>query len=232
MKAHLYIGVLLLCGCASEPPALSLPESGSVAAVAPLAEYHVGPGDVLQVSVFRNAALGAQTLVDETGHIQLPLVGLVQVNGMSPLEIRETVTEAFLPYLKKPSVFVTVETVGSQRYIVLGEAGSPGVYPLRRPLTALEALATAGGFSPAANREQVVWMRGGIGEKNLVMLDGSSLDAKAAMLIQHGDVLYVSRRAWADRAEVIRDIIPLLQAVTIPLSIATQFVSLERLLND
>ena len=64
------------------------------------------------------------------------------------------------------------------------------------------------------------------------MLDGSGLDARAAMQVQHGDVLFVGRRPWADRAEALKDVIPLLQTVTIPLSIATQFVTLERLLND
>ena len=90
----------------------------------------------------------------------------------------------------------------------------------------------AGGYSAFANRKHLIWMRGGLGEENLVMLDGLGLDAKAAMLVRHGDVFYVGRRSWADRAEAVKDVIPVLQAVTVPLSIATQFMTLERLLDD
>jgi polysaccharide export outer membrane protein len=246
------IGGLALSGCASEPPVLLLPESGSVAAVAPSAEYHVGPGDVLRINVFGHPELSSQmigggssgnlvnnaigsntgTPVDGTGHIQLPLVGPVFVDGMSPLGIREAVTEALTRFLKSPSVDVAVLKFSSQRFVVMGEAKKPGVYSLQRPMTAMEALAMAGGYSAYANRKQLIWMRGGLGEENLVMLDGSGLDAKAAMLVQHGDVFYIGRRPWADRAEAVKDVLPVLQTVTIPLSIATQFMTLERLLND
>ena len=244
--------VLLLAACAADAPVLLVPESGSVPAVAPAAEYHVGPGDVLRVNVFGHPELGSQVTggnlgaglvnnamggttgspVDGTGSIQLPLVGPVVVNGMSLLEVRAAVTQAFRRYLKEPRVDVSLIRFGSQRFIVLGEARNPGVYTLERPMTAMEALAMAGGYSTSANRKQLLWMRGGLGEENLVLLDGSGIDARAAMQVQHGDVLFVGRRPWADRAEALKDVIPLLQTVTIPLSIATQFVTLERLLND
>ena len=230
---------LLLAACAADAPVLLVPESGSVPAVAPAAEYHVGPGDVLRVNVFGHPMLGSQVVgdtggspVDGTGNIQLPLVGPVGVNGMSLLEVRAAVTQALRRYLKEPMVDVSLIRFGSQRFIVLGEARNPGVYTLERPMSAMEALAMAGGYSTSANRKQLLWMRGGLGEENLVLLDGSGLDVKAAMQVQHGDVLFVGRRPWADRAEALKDVIPVLQTVTIPLSVAAQFVTLEKLLND
>ncbi|MDP6540145.1 MAG: polysaccharide biosynthesis/export family protein [Planctomycetota bacterium] len=243
---------LFLAACASDPPAMLVPETGSVPALARAAEYHVGPGDVLRVNVFGHPELGSQvvgsasgvdlvnnaiggttgTPVDGSGYIQLPLIGPVAVNGMSLLRVRDAVTCALERYLKEPKVDVSVIRFGSQRFIVLGEAKNPGVYTLERSMTALEAIAMAGGYSESANRKQLIWMRGGLGAENLVLLDGSGLDASAAQRVEHGDVLFVGRRPWADRAEALRDVVPVLQTVTIPLSIAAQFVTLEKLLND
>jgi polysaccharide export outer membrane protein len=149
---------------------------------------------------------------------------------MTVLGVRDAVTDALRQYLRDPRVDVAVTEFKAHRFVVLGEVRKPGVYGLERPITALEALAQAGGFSGSANRDQVIWMRGGLAEENLVLLDGAALDAQASGLISHGDILFVGRRTWADRAEAARDVIPLLQIVTIPISTAASVVTLERLL--
>ena len=229
---------LLVAGCASDPPRVIPPPSADLSAVGPAAEYLVGPGDVLRVNVYGHPDLSSQILrdnapgspVDGAGRIQLPLVGAVEVGGMTVLEVRAAVSGALRQYLKEPRVDVAVTEFGAHRFVVLGALARPGVYQLKRPITALEALAGAGGFASTANRDQVVWMRGGLAEENLVMLDGNALDGNAAGLISPGDVIFVGRRTWADRAEAVRDVIPFLQAVSIPISTAAAVVALGNLL--
>ena len=231
------LGAFLAAACSSVPQ-LILPPEEVVSAVAPPAEYIVGPGDVLRVNVYGHPDLSSQlytnsnpgTPVDGAGRIQLPLIDPIEVSGMSVIEVREAVTLSLKSYLKDPRVDVAVTEFRAHRYVVLGEVNRPGVYGLSKPITALEAMAKAGGFSPSANRSQFIWMKGGLREENLMLLDGRALDGNLAQLISHGDVIFVGRRAWVDRAEAVKDVIPILQAIAIPIATAANLVALERLL--
>ena len=231
--------MLLVAGCRSTPPEVLYPEGEVLPAIAPSAAYIVGPGDVLRVNVFGHPDLSSPMLTDSTygspiggdGMIQLPLLDPLEVGGHPLLEVRDIVTGALKRYLKQPKVDVAVVRFGAHRVVVLGDVTTPGVYVMERPQTVLEILAHAGGFLPSANRRYVVWMRGGLAPENLTLLDFEGLDATAALPMGAGDVLFIGRRKWADRAEAIRDVIPLLQAVAIPISTATQLITLEKLLR-
>jgi len=200
-------------------------------------EYRVGPGDLLRVNVFGRPELSSTILrdnavgspVDGTGHVMLPLLGAVEVGGLTVGEIAERVQEDLLPYLKDPRVDVAVVEHGAHRFLVLGEVVEPGAYPLSRPTTAIEAIALAGGLGSHANREQVAWVRGTLQEASLVVFDASQLDPLATELVSQGDVLFVGRRNWADVGEAARELIPVLQAVAIPLSLAIQAATLEKI---
>ena len=222
---------LLLIGCVSDAPNVILPSDGQVAAVGSPVEYHVGTGDVLRVNVYDHPSLSTQAPVDGAGRIQLPGVGPVEVAGLTVLGVCEAARGALRRYLKDPRVDVSVVSFKAHRYVVLGEVRRPGVFPIAQPITALEALALAGGYSGAANRKQIVWMRGGLEAENLMMLDSSALDGRMTSLIGHGDVIYVGRRSWVDRFEAVRDVVPLLQVVTVPISAVTSAVTLVELLG-
>lgn len=200
-------------------------------------EYRVGPGDVLRVNVFARPELSSQLLgkdvygspVEGNGEIMLPLVGAIPVAGATVAEVAARVTEALRPYLKDPHVDVAVSQFGAHRYLVLGEVRTPGTYPLSRPVTPLEAIALAGGMASFANRENVAWVRGTLDQASLVLIDASQLDPLATQLVEPGDVLFVGRRRWADLGEAARELIPVLQTVSIPLSIAIQAATLEKI---
>ena len=118
---------------------------------------------------------------------------------------------------------------GAHRYLVLGEVQKPGTYTIERPTTPLQALAAAGGPGTYANREQVAWVRGRLEVANLVIFDAERLDPLATQIVESGDVIFVGRRSWADASEAARDLIPVLQTFSIPLSLAIQAATLEKI---
>ena len=230
---------LATLGCRNQPPRLL--ERPDVVPRTALAledwEYRVGPGDLLRVNVFNRPELSSPILrdnmaaspVDGLGQVMLPLIGAVEVAGLTVQEIAARVTERLEPYLKEPAVDVAVAEHGAHRVLVLGEVQLPGAYPLSRPTTALEAIGLAGGLGGFANRRQVAWVRGTLQEASLVVFDASELDPLATQLVAPGDYLFVGRRNWADVGEAARELIPVLQAVSIPLSIAIQAATLEKI---
>lgn len=200
-------------------------------------EETLGPGDLLRVNVFDHPQLSSPaysqgvnaTPIQGNGMIQLPLVGEIGVLGRTPSEVRELVQTALLPYLKSPRVDVAVIEFASKRVFLFGAVEEPGAYPLSRPTNVLEVISLGGGFDQFANREQVAWLRAGVEEDPLVLINAEEIDLLLSSLVSPGDLVYVGRRDWADIAEAARDVLPILQSISIPLSLGFQAATLERL---
>jgi len=228
-----------LCAACSSPPRLLEPRDGEPAPTLADArfEYRVGTGDVLRINVFAHPELSSGpyeggvsgTPVDGKGEVMLPLLGDVPVEGMTVTEVAQRVEERLSTYMLRPRVDVAVVRFGSLRVLVLGEVGRPGAVALARPGGPYEAIGLAGGFTRYANRDHVAWFRGALVEENLRLFDASQIDPAAFEHVQSGDVIFVSRRSWADRAEAAVDLLPLLSVVTQPLSLALQWATFERL---
>ena len=169
------------------------------------------------------------TPIQGDGRIQLPLAGELDVLGLTPSEVRVAVEEALMPYLKVPRVDVAVIEYASQRVFVFGAVDLPGAYPMARPTNVLEVLSFAGGFDQYANREQVAWLRAGVPDNPLVLINAEEVDLLLAARVAPGDLVFVGRRDWADVAEAARDVLPILQGISIPLSLGFQAATLERL---
>jgi polysaccharide export outer membrane protein len=125
----------------------------------PRAEYRIGPEDMLLISVWQNAELSRTVPVRPDGKISLPLVNDVQAEGLTPMELRETLVRRLRDYMPSPEVSVVLAELNSFKVSVVGEVKKPERYRLRSPTTVLDALAMAGGFQDWANRERIVIMR-------------------------------------------------------------------------
>ncbi len=120
-------------------------------------EYRVGSGDVLEVVVLGNDDLSRTPTVQTGGTVTLPLLGEVQVAGMTVPEIKDKLTTLLgRDYLVRPQVEVTVKQYQSQFVTVLGEVMTPGRKPLRGSTRLVDVLVDAGGFTPRASGEVVV----------------------------------------------------------------------------
>lgn len=119
--------------------------------------YRIGPGDVLKVTVWGHEDLSRPVVVPADGRIPFPLIGDVQVTGLTPTELEGRLRELLgKDYLVDPQVTVSVQEYRSQRVFVLGEAEKPGTYPLTGRTTLLDVLSQAGGPAKTSSRQAVV----------------------------------------------------------------------------
>jgi polysaccharide export outer membrane protein len=122
-----------------------------------VADYRIGPGDVLEITVFDNDDLSRAPTVQTSGAIALPLLGEVPVAGLSVAEVKEKLTALLgRDYLVNPQVEVRVKEYQSQFVSVVGEVNSPGRKPLRGRTRLIDLLIEAGGFTPRASGEVVI----------------------------------------------------------------------------
>ena len=131
------------------------------------AKYVIGPQDVLDVDVWKEAELSLVVPVRPDGRISLPLLNDVQAAGLTPGQLAAQITEGLKKFVTNPQVTVIVTQINSQRVYILGEAVRPGAYPLLPGMTVLQALSSAGGFTMFANTKKVSVVRqtGGKQEK-------------------------------------------------------------------
>lgn len=127
-------------------------------------EYLIGPEDVLEVAVWKNADLSKVVTVRPDGKISLPLIGDVQAGGRTPEELRAVIVAKLKEYQETVVASVIVEEVNSYRVFVLGEVVNPGAYPIKRSTTVLQAIAMAGGFNKYASRNKMVVIRDKTGQ--------------------------------------------------------------------
>lgn len=122
-------------------------------------EYRIGPEDVLDITVWKNAELTRTVPVRPDGMISLPLINDVRAAGLTPLELRDVLVKKLEEYIPSAQVSVIVSAVHSFKVSVIGEVAFPGRHALRSGATILEALAMSGGLKEFAARSRITVMR-------------------------------------------------------------------------
>ena len=179
-------------GAPAASPVTSVPSGTPIPS-----DYVIGPGDVLQISVWKNDTLSRVVPVRPDGKISMPLLHDVSAAGLTAMQLRDKISRALAEFLPNPEVAVAVTDVRSMRVSVLGEVQKPGVLELRGTTTILEAIAMAGGFRDFASPSKITVIRtdaGGQTQKirfnyNRAVSNGSS-DEKN-LVLKPGDVVVV-----------------------------------------
>lgn len=122
----------------------------------PTNAYAIGIGDVLEISVWKNPELAVTTPVRPDGRISVPLLGDIQASGMTPLALRQTLTDRFKEFVTAPGVSVVIKEINSRKVFVTGEVENPGAYDLQPRTKLMQALAMAGGLTPYAKKKVIV----------------------------------------------------------------------------
>ncbi|MDY0313255.1 MAG: SLBB domain-containing protein [Desulfobacterales bacterium] len=116
-------------------------------------DYLLGAGDLLQVTVFESEELNCQVRVSSRGHVTLPLLGQVDVKGLSAREAEIHIEDLYRErYLKDPHVSVFVEAHVSQRVTLLGQFKNPGTYDYPTKMRLIDVMALGGGMTDQAGR--------------------------------------------------------------------------------
>lgn len=121
--------------------------------------YIIGPADVLELAVWGNTDMTRTVPVRPDGKISLPLLNDVQAAGLTPMQLRDSVTKALVAYIPEPAVSVIVREIHSFKVTVVGEVKEPGRYELKDRATVLDVLAMAGGLNEYASRDRIVVLR-------------------------------------------------------------------------
>ncbi len=194
----LSLSLLISLNCGGNAKRIDLENEGDSAVfktVPVLKDFIVGPGDQLTVEVFGHHELDRKIQIEQSGEIYYPLLGYMNVDGLSVKELRSLLTEKISRYYVAPDVNVSVAGVQSQKVFVLGEVHNPGVYPLQYPVTAFEVALRAGGFNDRAKKSSIMLVRETDEGTRVVKLNLEKVyrdgEANDNIYLQGGDILYV-----------------------------------------
>lgn len=176
--------------------------------VATAAALLLGPGDVVRASVYGSPDLAIETRISENGMMTFPLLGEVQVGGLTTQQAEQKIGGLLQKngYLKIAQVNLLVTTLASQQVSVLGQVNRPGRYPVDGPRKVLDMLAVAGGVGPdGGDMVGLVRNRNGVATRETIdVLDivrKGELDRDYE--VSGGDVIFVER---APRAYIMGEV--------------------------
>jgi polysaccharide biosynthesis/export protein len=156
-------------------------------------QYIIGPEDVLLIYVWREDAFTRTLPVRMDGMISLPLLDDIQAAGLTPLELKEALTEKLKEFVENPTVTVTVMEANSFKAYVSGEVNKPGVYNLRSELTLVKLLITAGGFTEWADQKKILIISKEKGREKRVIVNYKKIieGEERDIVIKRGDTIIV-----------------------------------------
>jgi len=134
-------------------------------------DYKIGPKDLLEISVFGLDELNKTERVSEEGKITLPLLGEIEVDGLTKSELEVKLARLLEEkYLQDPQVTIFIVEYQSKRVTVMGAVQSPGWFELVGRQTVLDVIAKAGGLTNEAGIEMFVMRQNSEGENSSVQI--------------------------------------------------------------
>jgi polysaccharide export outer membrane protein len=191
----LFLSSLLLVGCAGIDTNYMAPTE----AVPVFAQdYRIGPGDNLNIIVWRNPEVSMTVPVRPDGKITTPLVEDLPVIGKTPTELARDIEKALTKFIQQPVVTVIVTGfVGpySEQIRVIGQAAKPQALPYRQGMSLMDVLIAVGGITEFAsgNKASIIRTVNGTQQKLAVRLNDliKDGDISANMAVRPGDVLVI-----------------------------------------
>ncbi|HKU17118.1 MAG TPA: polysaccharide biosynthesis/export family protein [Steroidobacteraceae bacterium] len=159
------------------------------------AGYTVKPGDVLEISVWKEPDLQRTVLVRPDGQFSFPLVGEVDARNKTVTELNKLVSDRLTKYISDAVVTISVTEIKGNKIFVLGQVNKPGEFIVNPSVNIMQALSMAGGMTPFAATNDIIVLRGqGTQQKAMAfryndVVRGRSLDTNIELL--SGDIVVV-----------------------------------------
>lgn len=159
------------------------------------ADYLIQPGDVLQISVWKEPDLTREVLVRPDGGLSFPLAGDVQAAGNSVPDLENEITKRIRKYIPEAVVTVAIRQALGYRFYIVGRVNRPGEFNAVRPIDVMQALALAGGTTSFAALNDIKILRRENGVETSIpfrygrVQKGKSL--KENIILKSGDVVVV-----------------------------------------
>lgn len=162
----------------------------------PTAGYRLASNDTVNIQVFQEDELQTTARIGKDGSIPFPLVGTISLGGRTVPEAAAAVSQALKDYLVHPQVALRIVDYSKKRFTVLGQVNRPGTFDLpdESPLSLLEGIGMAGGYSRIANPSKVIVKRRGLGGEQVFHLNAKQMakgSAVPSFQILPGDTVVV-----------------------------------------
>jgi len=190
----------------------------------PTSETPIETGDTLEVIIRRGA--GEEkfvSVVQENGRISVGFME-VDVRGATGALAEARVQEAAVPYMRQPHVQVLLKkkVLKVKRVFVFGDVKKPGMVPMQRHMTVLQALAAVDSYQESALLEEVRVIRGGdLAKPRILMADLARAftygDMTRNLSLEENDIVFVPREHLGDASEAGKKIMPIIQSAIMPL---------------
>ncbi len=160
-------------------------------------DYRISSADLMSVTVYQDLDMNRKVRVNANGTVSLPLIGAVEIGGMTLIEAQAKIEAKLSQFLVSPQVSLFIEEYGNKTVFVMGEVQKPGSYPVptESRMTALEAISTAGGFTPVAAQDRVRILRNVNGASTTYSIDVKAITQRGEkekdMVLEPNDVIYV-----------------------------------------
>lgn len=166
--------------------------------------YQIGPGDTIEISVWRHPDLNMKVMVRPDCRISFPLIDEVNVRDLTPEALKKELQNRLARVIRDPEVTVNVIGFESKKIFVLGEVNQPGVYPFEGRIRVLDALSKAGGYKDeTAALKSVLVIRNGYSSKpqvirvNILNLIKNG-NPGGNILLAPDDIVFVSKTFISD----------------------------------
>ena len=138
---------------------LILVSEASAQAPARDSSYRIGPNDILNIFVWKEAELTRDVTVMPDGKITYPLIGEITAQGLTASELKKAIADRLQNFVTAPEVTVVVKESRSQVVYAIGKLTRPGPIALAPGMTVMQALSAAGGFTEWADTKNILIVR-------------------------------------------------------------------------
>jgi polysaccharide export outer membrane protein len=158
--------------------------------------YKISAADLVEITVYQEADLNRQVRVSPEGIVSFPLIGQLKLAGLGVPDAEQALREKLKKFLVDPQVSVFIKEYGNKQVYVLGEVAKPGSYqlPTEAPLSVIEAVTLAGGFTQYAAKDRTRVIRKAQGESRTLLIEVSAVmkgDKSKDIQLMTNDVIYV-----------------------------------------
>jgi polysaccharide export outer membrane protein len=157
--------------------------------------YRLQPGDVIEVSVWKETDLQREILVRPDGEFSFPLAGDIDAAGKSVEDVRATLVDRLKRYVPSPVVTVALKSLGGNRIYVIGKVNHAGEFLFVKPVDVMQAISLAGGATPYAALNDIVILRRQNGRQEAFTFHYSDVargrDLSQNIELQSGDTVVV-----------------------------------------
>ena len=157
--------------------------------------YHIGTGDVLEISVWKDPDLSRTVIVPPDGVISFPLIDTIRVTNLSVADLDKVITQKLSEFIPDVTVTVMLTEINSLKAYVIGKVNTPGMYDITLDTNVMQILAQAGGLTPFASDGNIVILRRKNNQITKIPFDYGQVEKgknlQQNILLQPGDVVVV-----------------------------------------